>query len=188
MKFAKGIVGGVQTSYMFSNCKNLKTLSGIEKLDMSNVEAASYMFYECSSLTSLDLSGWNTSSLNNIVSFLSGCSSLTSLNISNLNVSNVEDMALAFSNCSSLTSLDLTGWSTSKVKKFDSMFSGGTMLTSVAIGPSFDMSGAADSTYASNKNTGIVARDKSSRNTTNGIVLMSDADFFTLTTAERQGV
>ena len=43
------------------------------------------------------------------------CSSLTSLNLSNFNTSNVVDMESMFSNCGSLTSLDLSNFKTSNV-------------------------------------------------------------------------
>jgi surface protein len=50
------------------------------------------MFNQCSSLTSLDLSNFNTSNVNNMSGMFSQCSSLTSLDLSNFNTSNVKDM------------------------------------------------------------------------------------------------
>ena len=50
------------------------------------------MFYDCSSLTSLNISNWDTSSVTRMSTMFSNCSSLTSLDISNWNTSNVEDM------------------------------------------------------------------------------------------------
>ena len=66
-----------------------------------------YMFYGCSSLTSLDLSNFNTSQTSNFEGLFSGCSSLIYLDISNLDsnkASNIEDM---FSDCSSLEFINL---------------------------------------------------------------------------------
>ena len=45
-------------------------------------------------------------SLNNINFMFFSCSSLTSLNLSNFNTNNVKDMSYMFRNCSSLTSLN----------------------------------------------------------------------------------
>ena len=45
----------------------------------------------------------------------SGCSSLTSLDLSNFDTSQVTSMAGMFSECSSLTILDLSSFDTSKV-------------------------------------------------------------------------
>jgi surface protein len=52
----------------------------------------------------------------------SGCSSLISLNITGFSMSRVEDMIAMFSGCSSLTSLDLSNFETNKKPHMDSMF------------------------------------------------------------------
>ena len=80
------------------------------------------MFCSCSSLTSLDLSGWNTSSINNMSQMFRTCMNLTSLDLSHFDTSNVTDMSEMFMTCSSLTSLDLSGWNTSNVTTMESMF------------------------------------------------------------------
>ncbi len=43
----------------------------------------SFMFYECSSLTSLNLSNFNTNKVNNMSYMFYNCSSLTFFNIKN---------------------------------------------------------------------------------------------------------
>ena len=53
-----------------------------------------------------------------------GCSSLTSLDLSNFNTNNVTNMSYMFSNCSSLTSLNLSNFNTNNVKYMSSMFYG----------------------------------------------------------------
>ena len=47
----------------------------------------SYIFYGCSSLTSLNLS--NSNNVNNMSYIFYGCSSLISLDLSNFNINNV---------------------------------------------------------------------------------------------------
>ena len=54
------------------------------------------MFSNCSSLTSLNLSNFNTNNVNDMNSMFSFCSSLTSLNLSNFNTNNVNDMNSIF--------------------------------------------------------------------------------------------
>ena len=49
------------------------------------------------------------------------CSSLTSLNLSNFNTNNVIDMSYMFCDCSSLTSLNLFNFNTNNVKDMRSM-------------------------------------------------------------------
>ena len=58
-----------------------------------------------------------------------GCSSLTSLNLSSFNTSNVTDMAYMFGACSSLTSLDLSNFNTEKINNMSEMFYGCSSLT-----------------------------------------------------------
>ena len=54
------------------------------------------MFSYCSSLTSLNLSNFNTNIVTNMEHMFSHCSSLTSLNISNFNTHNVTNMKEMF--------------------------------------------------------------------------------------------
>ena len=61
-----------------------------------NLECSNYMFSNCSSLTSLNLSNFNTNNVTNMDSMFYYCSSLTSLNLSNFNTNNVTDMAVMF--------------------------------------------------------------------------------------------
>ena len=82
------------------------------------------MFDGCSSLTSLDLNGFNTSKVTDIGYMFYECSSLTSLDVSNFNTSKVTNMQGMFYGCSSLTSLDLSSFNTSQVTNMSSMFSG----------------------------------------------------------------
>ena len=51
------------------------------------------------------------------------CSSLTSLNLSNFNTINVTDMSRMFSLCSSLNTLDLSNFDTKNVKNSKEIFS-----------------------------------------------------------------
>ena len=73
------------------------------------------MFAQCSSLTSLDLSSFNTSKVTDMRGLFDGCKNLTSLNVSSFNTSNVKYMDAMFRGCSSLTSLDLSNFNTSQV-------------------------------------------------------------------------
>ena len=99
--------------------------------DMSN------MFYSCSGLTSLDLTGFNTSAVTNMASMFSSCSGLTSLDLTGFDTSAVTNMGEMFRNCSGLTSLDLTGFDTSAVTNMGNIFSGCSGLTSLILGPNF---------------------------------------------------
>ena len=80
------------------------------------------MFHDCSGLTSLDLSRFDTSEVTDMRDMFSGCSSLTSLDLSNFDTSQVWDMSEMFSGCKSLTAIYCnSSWSS---EESDNMFSG----------------------------------------------------------------
>ncbi|EGP5344099.1 BspA family leucine-rich repeat surface protein, partial [Enterococcus faecium] len=82
----------------------------------------SSVFYGCNSLTSLDVSNWDTSNVTNMPNMFFGCNSLTSLDVSNWDTSNVTNMSNMFFGCSGLTTLDLSSWNCDKVTNNGSMF------------------------------------------------------------------
>ena len=91
------------------------------------------MFSGCSSLTSLDVTHFNTANVTNMNSMFSGCSKLTSLDVSKFNTVNVKNMSMMFSGCDALTSLDVTNFNTEKVTYMRYMFSGCSKLTSLDV-------------------------------------------------------
>lgn len=92
-----------------------------------------YMLYDCSSLTSLDLSGFDTSQVTNMNAAIYYCSSLTSLDLSGFDTSQVTDMGNMFYGCFGLVSLDLSGFDTSQVTSKTGMFQGCSGLRILAI-------------------------------------------------------
>ena len=83
---------------------------------------ASYMFYNCTSLKSIDLSSFNASSVNDMNNMFQYCSSLKSIDLSSLNTSNVTDMSYMFYSCYSLKLIDLSSLNISNVNSMNSMF------------------------------------------------------------------
>ena len=81
------------------------------------------MFSGCTSLISLDLTGFNTENVEDMNSMFSGCTSLNSINLLNFDTSKVINMAGMFENCQSLNSIDLSKFNTEKVENMNSMFS-----------------------------------------------------------------
>ena len=108
-------------SYMFRGCSSLTSLD-LSSFNTSKVTGMSYMFYDCNKLTSLDLSSFNTSNVNDISYMFNNCTSLKSLDLSSFNTSNVTDMTRMFNNCTSLISLDISNWDTSNVNNMGRMF------------------------------------------------------------------
>ena len=82
--------------YLFGYLTNLTSINDLQYLDTSKVTLMNSMFHNCSSLTNLNLSGFNTSNVTIMSAMFYGCSSLTSLDLSNFNTSNVKIMSGLF--------------------------------------------------------------------------------------------
>ena len=121
------------TKGWFWNLANLTTIEGLANLNTSEVTDMSAMFYECSSLTSLDVSNFNTGKVTDMNYMFSGCSSLTSLDVSNFNTAKVTDMKGMFYTCPSLTSLNVSSFNTANVTDMKYMFFGCSSLTSLDV-------------------------------------------------------
>ena len=119
------------TSYWFQNCVKLQDIKDIRNLNTENVIDMSFMFEECSSLTSLDLSSFNTANVTDMCGMFVNCSSLTSLDLSNFNTEKVTNMEAMFSCCYSLASLNLTNFNTASVTNMSDMFNLCTSLVSL---------------------------------------------------------
>lgn len=92
---------------MFNMCLNLKVLNMTNVSMPTSVESVKYMFYNCSSLTTLDLSSLHFSNLRSIESCFGYCSSLQTLNIANWNLAQATSTANAFKYCSKLENLSI---------------------------------------------------------------------------------
>ena len=117
-------------SYMFGNCNSLSSLD-LSKLNTAKVENMAYMFYYCRSLSSLNLSNINAANVKNMAYMFYYCRSLSSLNLSNINTANVKNMAYMFYYCQSLSSLNLSNINTANVTDMEKMFYSCSKLSSL---------------------------------------------------------
>lgn len=109
----------------FSGMTNLRTIEGLEKLDMSRVTYIQNMFLNCESLQNLDgISDWDTSSVEYIQYMFAGCKSLTKLDLSNWDVSNVESMNCMFSNSGLVEVKGMDNWNVAKLESASQLFYG----------------------------------------------------------------
>lgn len=116
-------------SYLFYNCTNLTTLDA-SNWDTTKVINMKAMFSGCTSLATLNISGWSTSNVTDTSSMFSNCIVLTSLDVSEFDVSNVQMMNSMFFK-SGVVTLDLSTWNTKNVTNMNSMFKQCTSLTSI---------------------------------------------------------
>lgn len=125
-------IAPISTAYWFYHCMSLTSVN-LSKFDTSNVANMRNMFEYCSALISLDLSGWSTSNVTSMMNMFDGCSALTSVgDLSGWDTSNVRSMGGMFNACLALTSIgDLSGWNTSNVVNMGRMFLNCSALDSV---------------------------------------------------------
>ena len=86
------------------------------------LNSCNFMFFCCESLSSIDLSNFNTQNVTNMEYMFYNCNSLLSIDLSNFNTQNVTNMRYMFYNCKSLSSIDLSNFNTQNVTNMESMF------------------------------------------------------------------
>jgi len=106
----------------FSNCGNLTSLEGIEKLNTSRVTSMSSLFNSCSKLTRLDLSSFDTHKVTSMDNMFESCTALESLKLTGFDTSRVTSMASMFEGCRRLKTFEIGGFDTSRVTSMGSMF------------------------------------------------------------------
>ena len=118
------------SSKMFYDMRSLTTLN-VSSFDTSKVTDMRAMFASMYNLTSLNLSNFDTSKVTDMRAMFYGMSNLTSLNLSNFNTSKVTDMVKMFAYTSSFTTLNLSSFDTSQVTDMGSMFDSMSNLTTL---------------------------------------------------------
>ena len=150
----------------FAEMYNLTNITGIENLNTEDVTTMSGMFWECTNLPAVDVSGFNTQNVTDMQSMFAECYELTSLDVSGWNTSNVTNMNYLFGSCGELTSLDVSHFNTAKVTDMSNMFDGCSGLTSLDLS-SFNTAKVTDMSYMFNYCSGLTNLDLSSFNTAN---------------------
>ena len=130
----KGINYITDMSFMFNECSSLSSLPDISKMNTHNVTNMSGMFYKCLSLSSLpDISKWNTKNVTDISGMFDRCSSLSSLpDISQWNTNHITNINSIFSGCSKLSTLpDISKWNIQNVTNIMRLFNKCSTLSSL---------------------------------------------------------
>lgn len=130
----------------FANLTELTSITGFEKWDTSKITDMGYMFYNCSSLESLNISSFNTANVTDMRTMFYYCSSLTTLDVRNFDTTKVTNMEFMFSECSSITTLDVSHFNTAKVTNMRDMFSYCSALTTLNLSH-FDTASVTGMTY-----------------------------------------
>ena len=112
-------------NYMFSDRKDIASVTFSNSLDTSTCTGMGSMFKYCGSLTNIDFgTAFNTANVTDMNGMFNGCTSLDNLDVSKFDTRNVTDMGGMFSGCSSLSSIDVSEFNTSNVTNMHGMFWG----------------------------------------------------------------
>jgi len=97
------------TAYMFSDCESLNSID-LSSLNINNIKDMKYMFNNCKSLKPIDLSSLNINSSTDIRYMFNNCSSSQLKDSSSYNDNNINDMKYNFNNFESSKSKDLSSF------------------------------------------------------------------------------
>ena len=153
-------------SKFFAYLTNLKTITGLKYLNTEKVTDMNCMFFNCSALTSLDVTHFNTAKVTDMNGMFNECSKLTSLDVSKFNTANVTNMKGMFYNCSKLTSLDVTKFNTANVTNMKNMFYKCSALTSLDVSK-FNTGNVTDMSYMFSNCSALTSLDVTNFNTAN---------------------
>ena len=148
---------------MFNGMSSLTTLD-LSSFDTSQVTSMNSMFNGMSSLTTLDLSSFDTSKVTDMNYMFAEMFNLTTLYLSNFDTSKVTEMNHMFASMSKLTTLDLSNFNTSKVTNMGHMFSGMNNLTTLDLS-NFDTSKVTEMNYMFSYMSGLTTLDLSNFDT-----------------------
>ena len=116
---------------MFAGCSSLTSLD-LSGFNTAHAYSMEYMFNGCSNLTTLDLSTFDTEDVTNMNYMFNNCSNLSTITFgSKFKMDNVQYMQGMFYNCSNLSSLDLSSIRATSVITMNSMFYGCSSLSAL---------------------------------------------------------
>ncbi len=114
-------VKAISCTHLFHGCTGLTSVD-LSGLNTSGVQNFSDMFTNCIHLAEVDFTGLDTSSAQDFHSMFKGCAALQSINWGGIDTSRVVSTVDMFNGCGSLTSMDLTCLNLNNVTKSSAMF------------------------------------------------------------------
>ena len=112
----------------------LTTIEHLDYLNTSEVKYMTSMFFNSSSLETLDLSSFNTKKVTNMYDMFNGSTNLRSIKLPKGFIgSSVTYLKAMFNNCTSLTELDLSSSNSENVKDMSEMFNGCNALSKLVL-------------------------------------------------------
>lgn len=105
------ILLGYDASYMFSSFQNVEHISGLDILDPKETGRMEWMFADCSSLKEIVIpENWDTSLVEDMSYMFFNCSSATTLDVSSLDTRSTQKMDYLFGYCHNLGQISMEKW------------------------------------------------------------------------------
>ena len=120
--FTGPVTTGTSLAGLFAGNTALTTINGLQYIDTTGVVNMSGMFSNTPSLVTVDMSGWNTSSVDRLNQMFEN-SGVVSAYFTGWNTENLRNMTSMFRLASRLTNLDISHFDTSQVYAMDRTFS-----------------------------------------------------------------
>jgi bacterial surface protein 26-residue repeat/bacterial surface protein 26-residue repeat/bacterial surface protein 26-residue repeat/bacterial surface protein 26-residue repeat len=104
----------VSTHSMFLNNHNIQSID-VSSLDVSNVMDMTSMFQSCVKLSQIDFTGWNTGNVVMMNNFMYNVNQMRNLDATMLDVHNLSSMSSCFNSCVKMESLNIGTWNTASL-------------------------------------------------------------------------
>ena len=114
-------------NFMFSNCTSLSSID-FSHFNSDFIINTSYLFNKCYNLENIKFPYFNTSNVTNMSHMFGECESIKTLNLNHFNTINVTNMSEMFFCCYKLENLNIENFNTEKVTKMNHMFYQCTLL------------------------------------------------------------
>ncbi len=121
----------------------------------SSKQGLAFMFNDCKKLTSVDLSGFDTTNACDMKRMFANCSVLNNIDVSHFNTSNVRSTFWMFRNVKTLTNINLSNFDTSNVINMTGMFYSASNLKTITLGENFNTNNVARMDYMFYQNTAL---------------------------------
>ena len=121
---------------MFQNLSSMTSVD-LSRFNTKQVTNMMGMFRGCAAITEVDASTFDTSKVINLGDMFNGCAKLTSVKLSSFDTSSAQYMHQMFMNCGNLKQIDISSFSTPKLTYMGRMFQGCTALSKIQFGENF---------------------------------------------------
>lgn len=119
-------------SYMFCNCVNIINID-LSSFDSKSVNNMTRMFYNCEKLAEIKFGNFRTNKVTNMYSLFEECKSLTNLDLSSFDTGKVTSISRIFYGCKKLKTIDMSSFDDDNMDDFKDMLYDCDSLSKVKI-------------------------------------------------------